>query len=167
MYLYIPLYIIELITVCTKYVASIERKQTPHLILDTTKSGVSSETVKSFTQALGLPTISASYGQEGDLRQWRDLDESKQKYLLQVMPPADIIPEAVRSIVKRLNITNGKCGVCSTCKYPICEMFLATKYPKCEIRFAITVYKSQFKVNFSIYTWCHKQPDFHLISLSL
>lgn len=93
--------------VCNKYAESIEKKQTPHLILDTTKSGVASETVKSFTQALGLPTISASYGQEGDLRQWRDLDESKQKYLLQVMPPADIIPEAVRSIVKRLNITNG------------------------------------------------------------
>lgn len=110
-FLYTYVYIIILITVCNKYVASIERKQTPHLILDTTKSGVSSETVKSFTQALGLPTISASYGQEGDLRQWRDLDESKQKYLLQIMPPADIMPEAVRSIVKRLNITNGKCGV--------------------------------------------------------
>lgn len=86
-------------------------KQTPHLILDTTKTGVASETVKSFTQALGLPTISASYGQEGDLRQWRDLDESKQKYLLQVMPPGDIIPEVIRSIVRRLNITNGKEGL--------------------------------------------------------
>jgi len=78
------------------------------LILDTTKSGIASETVKSFTQALGLPTISASYGQEGDLRQWRDLDEAKQKYLLQVMPPADIIPEVIRSLVTHLNITNGK-----------------------------------------------------------
>lgn len=74
---------------------------------------MASETVKSFTQALGLPTISASYGQEGDLRQWRDLDDSKQKYLLQVMPPADIIPEAVRSIVKRLNITNGGATITS------------------------------------------------------
>ncbi|EDV57772.2 ionotropic receptor 25a [Drosophila erecta] len=92
--------------ICNKYATSIERKQTPHLILDTTKSGIASETVKSFTQALGLPTISASYGQQGDLRQWRDLDEAKQKYLLQVMPPADIIPEVIRSIVIHLNITN-------------------------------------------------------------
>lgn len=96
------------VSVCNKYATSIEKKQTPHLILDTTKSGIASETVKSFTQALGLPTISASYGQQGDLRQWRDLDEAKQKYLLQVMPPADIIPEAIRSIVIHMNITNGK-----------------------------------------------------------
>ncbi|XP_043640733.1 ionotropic receptor 25a [Drosophila teissieri] len=92
--------------ICNKYATSIERKQTPHLILDTTKSGIASETVKSFTQALGLPTISASYGQQGDLRQWRDLDEAKQKYLLQVMPPADIIPQVIKSIVTYLNITN-------------------------------------------------------------
>lgn len=96
----------EIITVCTKYAQSIEKKQPPHIIFDTTKSGVASETVKSFTQALGLPTVSASYGQEGDLRQWRDMEETKQKYLLQVMPPADIIPEVVRSIVRKMNITN-------------------------------------------------------------
>ncbi|XP_018787692.1 PREDICTED: ionotropic receptor 25a [Bactrocera latifrons] len=93
-------------SICSKYAESIDRKQPPHVVFDTTKSGISSETVKSFTQALGLPTISASYGQEGDLRQWRDMDESKQKYLLQVMPPADLIPEVVRSIVRKMNITN-------------------------------------------------------------
>ncbi|XP_036327744.1 ionotropic receptor 25a [Rhagoletis pomonella] len=93
-------------SICSKYAESIDRKQPPHIVFDTTKSGIASETVKSFTQALGLPTVSASYGQEGDLRQWRDLDESKQKYLLQVMPPADLIPEVVRSIVRKMNITN-------------------------------------------------------------
>ncbi|NP_001273813.1 glutamate receptor ionotropic, kainate 4-like precursor [Musca domestica] len=93
-------------SICIKYAESIENKQPPHVVFDTTKSGIASETVKSFTQALGLPTVSASYGQEGDLRQWRDMEESKQKYLLQVMPPADIIPEVVRSIVRKMNITN-------------------------------------------------------------
>uniref|UniRef100_A0A1B0B7S3 Ionotropic glutamate receptor C-terminal domain-containing protein n=1 Tax=Glossina palpalis gambiensis TaxID=67801 RepID=A0A1B0B7S3_9MUSC len=73
---------------------------------DLLETSVPSETVKSFTQALGLPTISASYGQEGDLRQWRDIDANKQKYLLQIMPPADLIPEVVRSIVRKMNITN-------------------------------------------------------------
>lgn len=92
--------------VCIKYAESIEKKEPPHIIFDTTKSGIASETVKSFTQALGLPTVSASYGQEGDLRQWRDMEETKQRYLLQVMPPADLIPEVVRSIVRKMNITN-------------------------------------------------------------
>lgn len=76
------------------------------MVIDTTKAGGSSETVKSFTASLGLPTVSGSYGQEGDLRQWRDLNADKQKYLLQVMPPVDMIPQVVRSIVKYQNITN-------------------------------------------------------------
>lgn len=94
------------LSVCIKYADSIENNQPPHVVFDTTKSGIASETVKSLTQALGLPTVSASYGQEGDLRQWRDMEEGKQKYLLQVMPPADMIPEVVRSIVRKMNITN-------------------------------------------------------------
>lgn len=92
--------------ICAKYGESIQKKQPPHVIFDTTKSGVASETVKSFSNSLGLPTITASYGQEGDLRQWRNIDDKKSKYLLQVMPPADIIPEVIRSIVKYMNITN-------------------------------------------------------------
>lgn len=58
------------------------------------------------TAALGLPTVSASFGQEGDLRQWRDINDQKKNYLIQVMPPGDIIPEVVRSIVEYMNITN-------------------------------------------------------------
>lgn len=85
---------------------SIKNNQPPHIVLDTTISGVASETVKSLTAALGLPTVSASFGQEGDLRKWRDITEQKKKYLIQVMPPADIIPEVVRSIVEYMNITN-------------------------------------------------------------
>lgn len=69
-------------------------------------SGVSSETVKSVSAALGIPTVSASYGQEGDLRQWRDNNEKKAKYLLQVMPPADVLVEIIRKIVQFNGITN-------------------------------------------------------------
>lgn len=50
--------------------------------------------------------MSASYGQNRDLRQWRDLNELKNAYLLQVMPPADVVPEVIRSIVTYMNITN-------------------------------------------------------------
>lgn len=62
--------------------------------------------MKSLSAALGLPTVSASFGQEGDLRQWRDLNEQKRQYLLQVMPPTDVIPEVIRSIIIYMNITN-------------------------------------------------------------
>lgn len=75
-------------------------------MFDTTISGVASETVKSLTAALALPTVTGSFGQEGDLRQWRDISEQQSKYLLQIMPPSDIIPEVVRSIVEFMNITN-------------------------------------------------------------
>lgn len=93
--------------VCARYQQSIKDEQAPHLVFDTTVSGLASETVKSFTAALALPTVSASYGQEGDLRQWREIKNTpKSAYLLQVMPPADMIPEVIRSIVQYMNITN-------------------------------------------------------------
>lgn len=94
-------------TVCTRYQQSISEDQAPHLVFDTTISGLASETVKSFTSALALPTVSASFGQEGDLRQWREITaNSQESFLLQVMPPADMIPEVVRAIVQYVNITN-------------------------------------------------------------
>lgn len=80
--------------------------QPPHIVFDTTITNVASETVKSLTSALGIPTVSASFGQEGDIRQWRDLSDQKRQYLLQVMPPSDIIPEVIRSIIVYMNITN-------------------------------------------------------------
>uniref|UniRef100_A0A8W7P043 Ionotropic glutamate receptor C-terminal domain-containing protein n=1 Tax=Anopheles coluzzii TaxID=1518534 RepID=A0A8W7P043_ANOCL len=92
--------------VCSKYGQSLSENRPPHLLLDTTLTGVSSETVKSFSLALGIPTVSASFGQEGDLRQWRDLTPTKRGYLLQVMPPADMIPQVIRSIIIYMNITN-------------------------------------------------------------
>ncbi|EAA13931.5 AGAP010272-PA, partial [Anopheles gambiae str. PEST] len=91
---------------CSKYGQSLSENRPPHLLLDTTLTGVSSETVKSFSLALGIPTVSASFGQEGDLRQWRDLTPTKRGYLLQVMPPADMIPQVIRSIIIYMNITN-------------------------------------------------------------
>lgn len=92
--------------ICTKYAESLSSGQPPHVILDTTKTGVSAETVKSVSSALGIPTVSASFGQEGDLRQWRDINDKKKSYLLQVMPPSDVLTEIVRAIVVYMNITN-------------------------------------------------------------
>ncbi|GBP52444.1 Ionotropic receptor 25a [Eumeta japonica] len=92
--------------VCRKYDDMLSSKKTPHVVLDFTMTGVASETIKSFTNALALPTISGSFGQAGDLRQWRKLDVNQTKFLLQVMPPADILPEAIRAIVTKQDITN-------------------------------------------------------------
>ncbi|CAH1971639.1 unnamed protein product [Acanthoscelides obtectus] len=91
---------------CSTYNSMLESQTYPHMVLDTTMTGLGSETVKSFTQALALPTITASFGQEGDLRQWRNIDEDEKEYLVQICPPADIIPEIVRTIVLYQNITN-------------------------------------------------------------
>lgn len=92
--------------VCSIYTEAVKNNQPPHIVLDTTITNVASETVKSLTSSLGLPTVSASFGQEGDIRQWRDINDQKRQYLLQVMPPSDIIPEVVRSIIVYMNITN-------------------------------------------------------------
>nr|QZH55075.1 ionotropic receptor 25a [Achelura yunnanensis] len=93
-------------SVCRKYNDMLTAKKTPHVVLDFTMTGVGSETIKSFTAALALPTISSSFGQAGDLRQWRNLNANQTKFLLQVMPPADILPEAIRAIVTKQDITN-------------------------------------------------------------
>ncbi|KAL0269510.1 UNVERIFIED_CONTAM: hypothetical protein PYX00_007214 [Menopon gallinae] len=96
--------ILELL--CKEYGEAVRSGKMPHVVLDTTLSGVTSETVKSFTSALGIPTVSTSFGQEFDIRAWRNLDKEDEKYLIQVMPPADLIPEVIRSIVTTQNISN-------------------------------------------------------------
>ncbi|XP_017881042.1 ionotropic receptor 25a isoform X2 [Ceratina calcarata] len=78
----------------------------PDLVIDTTTAGLGAKISNSFTAALGIPTLSAQYGQEGDLRYWRNLNTDQQGYLIQVMPPSDLIPEAVRQIAIQLNVTN-------------------------------------------------------------
>ncbi|XP_050303158.1 ionotropic receptor 25a isoform X2 [Anthonomus grandis grandis] len=93
-------------SLCSTYQKMLDDNTPPHLVLDTTKAGLASETVKSFSSALGIPTVSASYGQVGDLRQWRNLQPNEEEYLIQISPPGDIIPEVVRTLVLNQNITN-------------------------------------------------------------
>nr|QAB43871.1 ionotropic receptor IR25a [Oedaleus asiaticus] len=93
-------------SMCLGYNTSIEENKKIHVVLDTTLQDVSSEAVKYFTRALELPTVSASCGQEGDLRYWRNIDKKQEKYLIQVMPPIDTIPEFIRSFCSEQNLTN-------------------------------------------------------------
>lgn len=91
---------------CEVYSEAVENEEPPHIVLDMTKTPVMSEIAKSFTSVLALPTISGAFGQEGDIRQWRDINNEKREYLLQVMPPSDVIPEVIRSIILYMNMTN-------------------------------------------------------------
>lgn len=84
----------------------VDNELTPHIVFDTTKTPIISEIAKSFTSTLNLPTVSSGFGQKGDIFQWRSLTEEQQKYLLQVMPPPDIIPEVIRSIAIHSNMSN-------------------------------------------------------------
>lgn len=88
---------------CNKYERLIKEKKPPHVIIDATKTGDSSDTIKMISAELAIPTVSASFG---DLSIWSDISDKKKNYLLQVLPPADIFPEIIRSIVIYKNMTN-------------------------------------------------------------
>ncbi|XP_054005653.1 ionotropic receptor 25a [Hylaeus anthracinus] len=94
--------------ICNSWESAVEGKATtvPDLIVDTTTAGMGAKISNSFAAALGIPTLSAQYGQKGDLLYWRNLNADQTGYLIQVMPPADLIPEAIRQLAIQLNITN-------------------------------------------------------------
>lgn len=56
----------------------------PDVILDMTIADVGAEVTASFTASMGVPTLSAEYGQEDDIKYWRDLDFDQRGYLVQV-----------------------------------------------------------------------------------
>lgn len=78
----------------------------PDFVLSTAIAGWTVEASNSFSSALGLPTLSAQYGQEEDSRYWNNLDHEKRSYLVQVMPPADLLPGIIRKLAIYLKITN-------------------------------------------------------------
>lgn len=78
----------------------------PDIIVDFTRHGIPSEAVKIIVKVMNLPTISGTFGQEGDIRSWRDLSENMRNYLIQIAPPADMVPQAVRSIVSQQDMTS-------------------------------------------------------------
>ena len=78
----------------------------PDVIIDSTRVGVVSDVVKTMTWTLGLPTVSMSFGELGEIREWRDLTPEQKNYLIQIRPPADIVTGVIRELVSRNNITN-------------------------------------------------------------
>ncbi|XP_044735495.1 ionotropic receptor 25a-like [Chrysoperla carnea] len=96
----------RLASLCTTYNKLVNEETPPHVVLDMTMTSYASETVKAFTSSLSIPTITASFGQAGDLRLWRNLQDEEKNYLVQIMPPADVIPEIIRTIVRKQKIAN-------------------------------------------------------------
>jgi len=92
--------------VCAEIDAMLDAGTPPDLVLDLTKSGISSEVVKSLSLTLGLPTVAGALGEEGDIREWRDLTDEQQQYLIQVRPPGDLLPAIIRDLAIASNITN-------------------------------------------------------------
>ena len=54
--------------VCGKLDSMLDAGTSPDLVLDLTKTGISSESVKMLSLTLGLPTVSAAFGEEGHIR---------------------------------------------------------------------------------------------------
>jgi ionotropic glutamate receptor len=91
---------------CSKLTSMIDANNPPDIILDSTRAGVMSDVVKTMSWTLGLPTLSTSYGEEGDIREWRDLTPAQKNYLVQIRPPGDVITDVIREVISRMNITN-------------------------------------------------------------
>lgn len=73
-------------TICDVWGSAVSKggSAVPDLVLDMTKIGLGAEASSSFTAAMGIPTLSAQYGQESDIRYWRNLDLDQKNYLIQV-----------------------------------------------------------------------------------
>ncbi|KAM0725746.1 Ionotropic receptor 25a [Formica fusca] len=95
-------------TICDVWGSAVSKggSAVPDLVLDMTKIGLGAEASSSFTAAMGIPTLSAQYGQENDIRYWRNLDLDQKNYLIQVMTPGDLAPEVIRQLAIQLSIIN-------------------------------------------------------------
>ncbi|XP_014218148.1 ionotropic receptor 25a-like [Copidosoma floridanum] len=95
-------------SICPVWKSALQEKDEniPDFVLDTATYGLGAETVNRFTAFLGIPTLSAQYGQDGDMLGWRDITKEQQQYLVQVMNPVDLMPEVVRQQCSTFNISN-------------------------------------------------------------
>lgn len=75
--------------ICNTWTSAISKggATVPDLVLDLTMANLGAEASSSFTAAMGVPTLSAQFGQEGDIRYWRNLDLDQKNYLIQVPCP--------------------------------------------------------------------------------
>lgn len=78
----------------------------PDLVIDTTRGYFATKTVDIFTSFLGIPKISGRYGQQSDVKHWGNLTADQKNYLIQIMPPVNLIPKAFRQLECEINASN-------------------------------------------------------------
>lgn len=79
------------------YTDMLTSKKPPYIVISTTNSIKSSMVVKSFVKNLGIPTVATFYGCKEELECWKEINENE--YFIYFIPPGDVIPEIVKSIV--------------------------------------------------------------------
>ena len=92
--------------VCARLDTMIDGGNPPDLVLDLTLGGVKSEVTKSISLSLGLPTVTSTMGEEGDIIEWNSLTDSQQKYLIQVRSPSDMFQYIIQDLSVHSNISN-------------------------------------------------------------
>ena len=70
----------------------------PDLVLDLSRGGDASEMIKTIVRGLGLPTVSSTMGGTKEIEKWSELSPSQENYLVQVRPPADLLPFLIRQM---------------------------------------------------------------------
>ena len=78
----------------------------PDVVLDLSSSGDSSEVVKSLSLTLGLPTVTSTMGEAGDIDEWSELTAEQEKYLVQVRSPADMFRYIIKDMAMLTKISN-------------------------------------------------------------
>jgi len=92
--------------ICGTLDSMIDAGTPPDVVLDFSYGGMSSEVIKSLSLSLGLPTVSTSMGEEGDIDEWMDLSGEQEKYLIRMRGPDDIFQFIVRDLASVTNISN-------------------------------------------------------------
>ena len=78
----------------------------PDVVLDLSTGGDTSEVAKSLSLTLGLPTVSTTMGEAGDITEWSALTAEQEKYLVQVRSPSDMFQYIIKDMATLTNITN-------------------------------------------------------------
>lgn len=95
------------VSVCDQFSALFSANVlSPVVVLDTTTNEPQSSIVKRVARKLKIPTLSASYGYKGDIVEWNNLTMEEKEFLVQVMPPGDIIGQMIHDIGASQNLTN-------------------------------------------------------------
>ena len=93
-------------SVCGELDSMIDSGSPPDVVLDLSTSGDSSEVVKSLSLSLGLPTVTSTMGEAGDIINWSELTAEQQKYLVQVRSPAEMFRDIIKDMVTHTKISN-------------------------------------------------------------